>query len=193
MVVFGFPLKKRIISFITAFLDTPAKHKEYDLILVRGAPGVGKTTLGKRLRAHFPQGITIEVDSFKSMVNLLDWNDTTQYHHILEAVAMTCRSYLDNGYAPVIIIDTLSAETLGDFMAILQKSPLEATCLIITLVCDPDVLELRIKGRENGFSLIEPSLAINDDMRKYRVFDEFLVDTTTSSPDDVLALVLARI
>jgi broad-specificity NMP kinase len=154
---------------------------------------VGKTTLGKRLRAHFPQGITIEVDSFKSMVNLLDWNDTTQYHHILEAVAMTCRSYLDNGYAPVIIIDTLSAETLGDFMAILQKSPLEATCLIITLVCDPDVLELRIKGRENGFSLIEPSLAINDDMRKYRVFDEFLVDTTTSSPDDVLALVLARI
>lgn len=178
---------------MTAFYEKPAKHNEYDLILVRGAPGVGKTTLAKRLRAHFPKGITMEVDSFKGMVNLLDWKDTTQYNHILEAVAMTCRSYLDNGYAPVIIIDTLSAETLEDFMAILKKSLLEPSCLIITLVCDPEVLEQRIHGRKNGFSLIEPSLAVNDDMRTYRVFDEFLVDTTAGSPDEVLALVLARI
>ena len=95
MVISGFPIKRRIISLMTAFFEKPAKHKEYDLILVRGAPGVGKTTLAKRLRAHFPKGITIEVDSFKGMVNLLDWKDTTQYHHILEAVAMTCRSYLE--------------------------------------------------------------------------------------------------
>jgi len=178
---------------MTAFLEKPAKHKEYDLILVRGAPGVGKTTLAKRLRAHFPKGITIEVDSFKDMVNLLDWNDTTRYHHILEAVAMTCRSFLEKGYAPVIVVDTLSAEILEDFNAILQKSRNEPSCLVVTLVCDPEVLEQRIKGRKNGFSSIEPSLAINEDMRKYRVFDEFLVDTTTSSPDEVLALVLARI
>lgn len=192
MVVFGFPIKRRIISLLTAFKQ-PAKHNAYDLILLRGAPGVGKTTLAKRLRAHFPKGITIEVDSFKGMVNILDWKDTNQYHHILEAVAMTCRSYLDNGYAPVIISDTLSAETLEDFLALLQKSLNEPSCLVITLVCAPEVLEGRIHDRKNGFSLIEPSLAVNDDMRKYRVFDEFLIDTTASSPGEVLALVLARI
>ena len=78
-------------------------------------------------------------------------------------------------------------------MAILQKSLPEPSYLVITLVCDPEVLEQRIHGRKNGFSLIEPSLAVNDDMRKYRVFDEFLVDTTARSQDEVLDLVLARI
>ena len=178
---------------MSAFFEKPAKHKKYELILVRGAPGVGKTTLATRLRAHFPKGITVEVDSFKGMVNLLDWKDTTQYYHILEAVATTCRSYLDNGYAPVIVVDTLSSETLEDFMTILQKSLLQPSCLIITLLCDPGVLELRIHSRKKGFSLIEPSLAVNDDMRKYRVFNELSVDTTARSPDEVLAFVLARI
>jgi deoxyadenosine/deoxycytidine kinase len=127
------------------------------------------------------------------MVNLLDWKDTTQYTHILEAVATACRSFLDNGYAPVIVVDTLSPETLEDFMTILHKSLLHPFYLIITLACDPEVLEQRIQSRKNGFSQIEPSLAVNDDMRKYRVFDEFFIDTTARSQDEVLALVLARI
>jgi predicted kinase len=190
-----FPLLQQMADhpLLTAFFERPAKPRTCDLVVIRGAPGVGKSTLANGLKARFPQGVTIEVDAFKGMMHRWDWKDTRQYRHITGAAGMACSSYLENGYSPVIAVDTFSPEILGEFMALMSTSPRKPACLVITLVCDPEILALRIQRRKTGLCHVEPALAINDHMGKSTTSSDLLVDTGTRSPDEVLALVLERI
>ncbi|HSQ94175.1 MAG TPA: AAA family ATPase [Methanoregula sp.] len=190
-----FPLLRQMADhpLLTAFLERPAKPRTCDLVVIRGAPGVGKSTLAGGLKARFPQGVTVEVDAFKGMMHTWDWQDTRQHHHITGAAGMACLSYLENGYSPVIAVDTFSPQLLGKFMAMMNTSPKKPSCLIVALVCDPEILAQRIQCRKTGWCHAEPALAINDLLRKSGTAGDVLIDTGTRSPDEVLALVLERI
>lgn len=186
------PCKKRIISFLAPFFGRPPDLRSADLILVRGAPGVGKTTLSHLLNGAFPRAAVVELDSFKGIVTFPEGIDRARYRQVQESAWKACRSHLEHGYRPVIVVDTFSPAILWEFLALVHQSPREYSSVIITLVCDPGVLEMRLKGRQSIESCIRPSLAINEDMKTYRIFDELLVDTTARTPAMVLDVVLGK-
>jgi hypothetical protein len=187
------PGKKRIISFLAPFFHRRSDIRGADLILVRGAPGVGKTMLSHLLVSAFPKAAAVELDSFKGIVSFPDGIDRARYRKIQESAWKACRSYLEDGYRPVIVVDTFSSEILWEFLAMVHQSPTTYSRVIITLVCDPGVLEMRLHGRQSSESCTRPSLAINEDMRTWRLFDELLVDTTARTPGEVLAVVLGKV
>jgi len=178
---------------MAALLKKPAGRERYDLILIRGAPGVGKTALAEHLKEHYPSGVTVEVDSLKVMINRWDWRDSAQYRHILEAAGSVCRSYFDNGYAPVIVVDPFSCPVLDSFISMVRSSPRKPAYFIITLFCDPPSLEQRIQSRTEGFNSVKTALAINEEMRRYRFPREELIDTSGKSTEEAGVLVLGTI
>lgn len=165
-------------------------QENYDLILVRGAPGVGKSRLTGKLKTCFSKGITIEVDSVRGMINNVEWINSTQHLHALQSTWAVCQSYSDAGYSPVIVIDTFGPSKLKNFVTMIDNSPQKRRYIIISLFCEPESLIKRIKGRKNGFSEVEPSLILNEEVRKYRHPEEKMIDTTGKTPELVLKEVL---
>jgi predicted ABC-type ATPase len=170
--------------------ETTVARSNFDLILVRGAPGVGKSTLTEKMKACFPKGITIEVDSVREMINRVEWMNGTQHLHALQSAWAACQSYANAGYSPVIVIDTFGPYTMRDFVSLIDHSPQKKRYIFISLFCEPEALVTRITGRKNGFSEIETSLILNEEVRKCRHPEERMIDTTGKTPDQTLTEVL---
>lgn len=163
--------------------------KDYDIIIIRGAPGVGKSTLLKLLKKKYDNGVTVEVDTIRGMINNVKWINKDEHIHSLSATLALSTEYLKAGYYPIIIVDTLGRSRMKQFRASLYQLSIKGRPIkyfAISLYCEDDILVKRITGRPDGFKDIGASRIINNEMAKSEFPPELLIDTSNLTPKQVL-------
>jgi len=162
-----------------------------DLILLKGAPGVGKTTAAKFLAHHFPSGVRVEVDTLRQLVISVDWTNQAEHRKLLTLSAQLAAGYLRSGFAPVILVDTFSGDKIDGFLTEFHvQCPSKQVCVVVLHAAE-DVLRERLSNREAGaFRDIGISMRINhESVRDARPY-ELVLDTSTLSPGDVAGAIL---
>jgi tRNA uridine 5-carbamoylmethylation protein Kti12 len=162
-----------------------------DLILLKGAPGIGKSTAAKLLAQHFPSGVRIEVDTLRQMVISVDWTNQAEHRKLLTLSAQLAAGFLRSGFAPVILVDTFSGDKIDGFLTEFHtQCPSKRVCVVV-LHASEDVLRERVSNREAGaFRDIGIAMRINhESVRDARPF-ELVLDTSDSSPADLTGEIL---
>lgn len=161
-----------------------------DVLLVRGAPGVGKTSAVRALRKLIPDGAVVEVDHVRGMIASVRWIDT-EHHLVALGVALgIVRSFLDRELRPVVVVDTFSRGKLRAFAQQLTAE-LGVSHRIASLHAEDDALLERVERRPpNEFREPQISLLLNTEIRKNRYAHEELIDTTRLSPAEVASHLL---
>lgn len=161
-----------------------------DVIIIRGAPGVGKSTAAKKLAEYFPKGVRLEVDTLRSMVISVDWKDQAEHINLLYVSSKAVSEFLALGYRPVIVVDTFSGNKIERFLQDLLEGNKEPSAIIIGLHCSDDELLKRVNAREQGeFKDFEISKKLNSAIKKRGYTGEIKIDTTTISPEGTVSLV----
>lgn len=156
-----------------------------ELLFLRGAPGVGKSTLSKKMKSLFPKGITIEVGPFLKQFHSFKNGDSDHYSNTLDIIYLLSLNYLKKGYGPILIIGPFKHKRMNDHFL----SKMKNNYFIITLVAEDKILDYRIDNREIGFKDKTVAHITNNDMKQYRFTREICIDTTFKSPDEVLNVV----
>ena len=153
--------------------------------VVRGAPGVGKSALGRRLKRTLPAAAVVEVDVLRSMRSDVDWTDRESHHLGLRVAAEVVRCLLAEGTDPVVVIDTLLGDALDYFL-----SRLDCPVRVFTLTAQDDALVGRARGRGSGFQNRQVMLEMNRWFQTHAKADAIVIDTTNRSADEVATEVL---
>ena len=162
-----------------------------DLILLKGAPGVGKSTTAKLLAQHYPSGVRLEVDTLRQMVISVDWTNQAEHRNLLKLSAQLAAGFLRSGFAPVILVDTFSGDKIDGFIAAFRSECPQSRSLVAVLHASDDVLRGRMLNREAGaFRDVAIAMRINlESVRDARPFEQ-LLDTSTLSPGDAAGVIL---
>ncbi|MFO0833342.1 MAG: AAA family ATPase [Phycisphaerales bacterium] len=162
-----------------------------DLILLKGAPGVGKSTAAKLLAQHFPSGVRIEVDTLRQMVISVDWTNQAEHRKLLTLSAQLATGFLRSGFSPVILVDTFSGDKIDGFLTEFHaQCPSKRACAIVLHAAE-DVLRERLSNREaGGFRDIDISMRINSEAVRDARPSERVLDTSSLSPTDVMGAIL---
>lgn len=158
-----------------------------DVVIIRGAPGVGKSSAGKLLARRLPAGVTIEVDRIRSMFHSVNWTDQSQHIASLRVAAdMACR-FLDDGAGPVVIVDTFSGDKTKAFVEQLMTRRPEIRFKVFALHASSDALRHRIEGRPDGdFKDFRIAALINKDVLIHTYPGELLVETSDMQVAEVV-------
>lgn len=98
----------------------PVNPAHHDIILLKGAPGFGKSAAAKCLARHVPSGVRIEVDDLRKMVIGVKWTDQAEHRTVLMLGAQLAAGFLRSGFAPVILVDTFSGDKVDGFLNALR-------------------------------------------------------------------------
>lgn len=152
----------------------------HDLIVIAGAPGTGKTTVGNLLHASL-RSPYIDFGFIREFHLDRDWKDESEREEQMsfENLIYIIRNYVRHGYRNVIVTD------LKDFrVRQIPEQFSDLNYLIVTLMVENDnELERRIRGRNDGFRDAEKATAWNRNVReRERVTREFLIDNSHNDP-----------
>jgi predicted kinase len=159
-----------------------------DVLVVRGAPGAGKSTLGRALRRALTSGAVLEVDDFRGMLCQVNWASREDHDVALDVALAAILGYLARDRRPVVLIDTFSRGRLGA-----TQGRLSAAGVVhhtVSLWVDPAVLAQRLAARTSGFKDWEPSRVLNDEVRRNRYPAEQLVDATSLATEHLVEFAL---
>lgn len=163
-----------------------------DLILLKGAPGVGKSAAAKCLARHFHSGVRIEVDELRKMVIGVKWTDQSEHRAALTLGAQLAAGFLRAGFAPVILVDTFSGDKLDGFLDAFRAEHARARVCVNVLHASDDVLRDRVLNRKtDGFRDLTVSIRINQEAVCDAKSFEKLIDTSGLSPTEVAQAILA--
>ncbi len=169
-------------------------YKETDVIIIRGAPGSGKSETAKCLAARFKKGVRLEVDTLRAMVVSVDWSNQEEHVNILSLATNLVAGFIKNGYKPVIVIDTFSGNKLSNFLSELQLLNSNLEVYSFALVTTPEVLSTRVENRSaDKFKNIDICQMINSDVTKYLLPEENLIDSTILTPEAIADVILEQI
>jgi predicted kinase len=169
----------------------PVAPVSHDLILLKGAPGVGKSSAAKELARHFGSSVRIEVDDLRKMVVRVKWTDQVEHRKVLTLGAQLASGFLRSGFAPVILVDTFSGDKIDDFLSEVRSGCPHARVFVAVLHASEEVLRDRVANRDaDGFRDLTVSLRLNHQaVHELRPFER-LIDTTDLSPADVVQTIL---
>lgn len=162
-----------------------------ELILVKGAPGVGKSTAARHLARRFPAAVLLEVDALRNMVVHVDWKNQVEHRSVLVVSACLAASFLEAGFTPVVLVDTFSGDKIDGFLSSFRAHRPEVAVFVAVLHASSEVLSARVANREvGGFRDLGISHRINVEVvRGVRPFER-LIDTSCLSPVDVAEAIL---
>lgn len=146
-----------------------------NLLIIRGAPGVGKSSVSKLLSAHYKNGVTIEIDEVRRMINSVTWTNSKEHLNAIEATRCLLVSYATSNYDPVIVVDTLS---MGTIKLILDRLPEEINCKVISLIAKEKIIKARILNRNSGFKDYELSFKVNSSISNEKLKNNYIIDTS---------------
>ncbi len=159
--------------------------RSVDVVIVRGAPGVGKTSAVRALRKRISAGAVVEVDHVRGMIAGVRWIDSEHHLVALGVTRGIVQSFLARGFRPVVVVDTFSRGKLKQFVADLTGE-LDVRYRIASLHAANEALLARIEGRPaNEFREPAISLRLNEEILQNRYPHEELIDTTELAPADV--------
>jgi broad-specificity NMP kinase len=155
-----------------------------DVIIIRGAPGVGKTELSKALARYYPQGSRVEVDALRKMVISVNWTDQAEHIKLLGLAARTVADFVEAGFSPVIVVDTFSGDKVAGFLARLEVLRPGISYRIFALHASADVLASRLASRPEGqFKDLGITLKLNGDVLKVSHREEVRIDASHDLPE----------
>lgn len=154
-----------------------------DVIIIRGAPGSGKSELGKALARHYPHGARVEVDALRKMVISVNWTDQAEHIKLLGLAAGTTADFLRLGFRPVIVIDTFSGDKVDGFLARLRELSPALAVRLFALHLPEEVLARRLAARPDGlFKDLAIAKKLNADILEIRRPEEIQIDGSELSP-----------
>jgi broad-specificity NMP kinase len=158
----------------------------WDLIIIKGAPGSGKTEVSKSLEKLLPKGVRIEVDTVRNMVSSVDWKNQKEHIKLLEISAKLAAEFLTADFSPIIVVDTFSGDKVKKFIEDLKLLKSDIKIKIIGLYVDDTTLAKRLQDRPKGlFKNFEISKKINQDTINLKQSDEIQLDTSNFEPDEI--------
>ena len=152
-----------------------------DLIILSGAPGSGKSTIGELLREK--QGFPLIDFGWLRQGHLDDkWSNATpeEEQMAFENLIFVIKNYWQHGYKNIIVNDLKA-----DKVATLAKTFKEKNYIIVSLIItDDEELKRRVLGeRDSGFKNVEAAVEWNKTLRSMPpVPNEYKIDNTRNDP-----------
>ena len=167
---------------------------DIDIIIIRGAPGSGKSQTAKCLAEFFPQGVRMEIDKLRSMVISVDWTNQTEHINILEISTKLVCDFLKIGFKPVIVVDTFSGNKILKYLTDLQELNNKLNIAEFGLYASAKKLIKRINKRKKGeFKDVGICLKLNADVMKIKPETEIQIDTTSRKPQETAQIIISQI
>jgi len=162
-----------------------------DIIIIKGAPGSGKSETANILSAHFPKGVKIEVDNIRGMVIFIDWEDLDEHIKSLEITANLALDFLKFNYKPVIVIDTFSMGKEYSFINTLLQNKDNLNIKTFGLYVNENELKKRLSERSseqyNNFIL---SNEVNKEVINTKNENIINIDTSGSTAEETANIIL---
>lgn len=145
-----------------------------DIIVVRGAPGSGKSSVARHLGRQLPTGATIEVDTIRGMIHHIQWECDELHIDAIHAAVSGAIAYLERGYRPVVLVDTFGFGRLELALAALGPR----TVSVHSLTCHNLVLSLRLWTRLVGYRNASAARRFNAHIAADQAKHAGVLDTT---------------
>jgi predicted ABC-type ATPase len=163
-----------------------------DVIVIRGAPGAGKSRTAKALSERLGRGVRVEVDTLRSMVFPVDWTNQAEHLAALSVASSVAARFVCQGHRPVIVVDTFSGDKITKFLSELRDQCSGVDVRVFALFVEPTILRARVEGREaDGYRDLRVCEKLNADVAKYLNPSERLIDNSGLTPEDTAEAVLA--
>lgn len=146
------------------------------LILIGGAPGIGKSSLARHLRRALAKGVTLETDELWGCINDVDWHNQEQHLIALQQTFFLAESYLNLGFQPITVVDVFTTRTLDRTFELLEKHKILKPYKIISLFMDDNRLKDRVLNRGNGWKDIESCYYCNREIQTQRYDNQSLIN-----------------
>lgn len=152
-----------------------------DLIILAGAPGSGKTTVGELLREK--EGYTLIDFGWLRQGHLNNvWSNASDEEEVMawENLISIINNYWRHGYKNIIVTDLREKRVVSLAGTFKGKK-----CAIITLIISDDAeLKKRVLGeRDSGFKDVEAALEWNRRLKsRPALANEYMVDNTRNDP-----------
>lgn len=164
---------------------------DVQLVILKGAPGSGKSQTGKSLAKHFNNGIRLEVDTIRQMVISVDWKNQEEHIAMLNVSANLAIDFIKKRYTPVILIDTFSGDKIKQFLLEVEGHISPKNIKVFGLYVSVDELQKRLEQRSSvEFKDFEICKRLNDDLLKWASSREILIDTTGLVADQTAERIL---
>ncbi len=170
------------------------KSEKADIIILRGAPGSGKSQSAKSLSKFFPKGVRIEIDDLRSMVISVDWTNQDEHINILNISTKLVIDFIQLGFSPVIVVDTFSGDKILNYLEKLKHLNNGSSISIFGLYTTEEELKKRIKSRKSGeFRDFKICRKLNDEVLKIKYDKEFQINTTGLLPNETAKIIYDKI
>jgi len=133
--------------------------------------------------------VKIEVDNVRQMVVSVDWKNQAEHINLLQVSARLAHDFLKLDFKPVIVVDTFSGDKIKNFMVDLNQLDASLRIKIFSLHANEEVLKTRLELRPAGeFKDFGISKKLNDDVVKFKLDAEHLIDTSCLLPAQTASL-----
>lgn len=162
----------------------------YDLIIVNGAPGSGKTTISKLLHKRLDSVFIDFGDNLRTPHLDILWKRASnkEENMTFENLAFILKNYIKNGYKDIIITDLSDEKVLK-----LAKIFLKNKVLIITLLVDNKELEKRVINpkRDSGFRNVKKAIEHNKQIiERKQLKNEIRIDNNQNNPKNTIKKII---
>ena len=157
------------------------------LIIINGAPGIGKTTVGRLLHNQLSHSAFLDGDDVWR-INPFEVNDKTK-SLVEKNIAQVLRNYFEAGYAYVILAWVLHQQSSIDRL-ISNLDDLKPKTHVFTLVVDKDTLIARLKA--DSQTTRNPEIA-KDRLRQSLLLGTRKIDTTGAKPEEIAKEILKSV
>lgn len=155
--------------------------KKYDLIILSGAPGSGKSTISEILQKKLDSPM-IDFGKLREFHLDRQWKKESEEEKEMafENLVFILKNYIKHGYKNVIINDLG-----GGHSTRLAKIFAKNRCLLITLIVEDSELARRVLSpRNSGFKNVNLALEWNNEFREGKpIKNEHVIDNSHTSPE----------
>lgn len=159
-----------------------------DVIIIRGAPGSGKSSVARHVTRRLTSGATLEVDVLRRTIHGICWEDHDVHLEAIYAAMGAAHRYLDRGRSPIVFVDTLGFGRLELVLAALGSMPTG----VHSLVCRDPQLTIRLGLRVSGYRNVRDARRFNKHIAADPVRQETIIDTTWARPGTIAKQILER-
>jgi predicted kinase len=170
----------------------------YDVVLISGIPGAGKTTVSKMLAAKLPKAAHISLDQVRKMIvggykspTIMPWDDETkkQYYLSFKNAFVLTENFIAAGYR-VIVDDTMHA---GDLYQEWNKYFSKFHVLKILLYPSPENALRRNRERSSHFVDEKVLLEVYKNFQKYDYSDWLVIDNGDQTVEETVTAIQTKI
>ena len=174
----------------------------FDIVLLTGVPGSGKSTTALACRHSMQYGAVIDIDNLRQCLAKPNWFDVVEYEFFLGQAISMAQTMCQTGKTPIILADTFAGNRLERTLEVFSNRK----CLVVSLSVPLNLLIDRITKREKATS--PPSSddhirkVIQTCERQYSCLDDTInklkvpvleIDTSTNQPHSVALMINQRL